>query len=111
MKVKLLALLMGTSLVLAACGAANDNSTDKGSGKATSTADAGDVAKLYKNKCSACHGQDLTGGVGPNLTKVGAEFSKEEIAHIIKNGKGVMPSGLLDESQTAQMAEWLAKKK
>ena len=67
MKKKLLALFMGTSLVLAACGGANDNA-DKDSTtnteNETTTADAGDAAKIYENKCSACHGQDLAGAWG-----------------------------------------------
>ncbi len=30
---------------------------------------------------------------------------------LLKEGKGGMPGGLLDESETAQMSEWLATKK
>ncbi len=114
MKKKLLALFMGTSLVLAACGGANDNA-DKDSttnnGNETTTADAGDAAKIYENKCSACHGQDLAGAGGPNLTRVGSSLSQAEIENVIKNGRGNMPGGLLDENETAKVAEWLASKK
>jgi cytochrome c551 len=115
MKKKLLALLMGTSLVLAACGG-NDQATDKGNSTShtndtTTTADAGDAAKLFANHCSACHGQDLAGGVGPNLTKIGSTLSKAEIENIISKGRGSMPDGLLDESEAAQVADWLATKK
>lgn len=108
MKKKILALLMGTSLVLAACGGANDTTKN---GNETTTAGAGDAAKLYENKCSACHGQDLTGGIGPDLTKVGSRLSQAEMEKIINEGKGSMPGGLIDESQAAQVAEWLASKK
>jgi cytochrome c551 len=114
MKKKLLALLMGTSLVLAACGG-NEDSADTGSssstGNETTTVDAGDAAKLYENKCSACHGQNLEGSGGPELTAIGSELSKEEIEKIIIEGKGRMPGGVLDESEAAQVAEWLASKK
>lgn len=114
MKKKLLALIMGTSLVLAACGG-TDDSADKGSssGNETTTADGGDAAtaKLYENKCSACHGQDLTGGVGPDLTKVGSRLSQAEMETIINEGKNAMPGGLIDEKQAVQMSEWLASKK
>lgn len=116
-KKKLFALFLGTSLVLAACGGGNDNSSTKtdDNGNATTTANAGDAAKLFQNKCSACHGQDLTGGVGPNLTKVGSKLSKDQIATILKDGKtgkiGTMPGGLLNDSETSQMAKWLAEKK
>ena len=67
--------------------------------------------QLFKNSCSACHGGDLTGGVGPNLTKVGSEFSQGEIEKIINEGKGSMPAKLIDESQATKVAEWLASKK
>ena len=69
------------------------------------------TAKLFENNCSACHGQDLTGGVGPDLTKVGSRLSQAEMEKIIKEGKGAMPAGLVDESEAVQMAEWLANKK
>ncbi len=85
--------------------------TSSNSENETTTVDAGDAAKLYENKCSACHGQDLAGGGAPDLTKVGTRLSEDEIATILKEGKGGMPGGLLDESETAQMSEWLATKK
>lgn len=34
---------------------------------------------LYDMTCSACHGDDLSGATGPDLRKVGAEYSKEDI--------------------------------
>lgn len=105
MKKKLLAILMGTSLVLVGCGGNNDSADNK------TTAGAGSAETLYQNSCSACHGGDLTGGVGPNLTKVGTRLSQQDIEKIINEGKGTMPSKLIDESQAAQVAKWLASKK
>jgi len=122
-KKKLLALLMGTSLVLAACGgggdeaADNTDKTDTGTTTTeenagdTSTASAGDAQKLFDQKCSSCHGANLEGAVGPNLTKVGSKYSKEDIEGIIANGQGAMPPGLLQGDEAAQVAEWLAAKK
>jgi cytochrome c551 len=107
MKKKLLTMLMGTALVmgLAACGGGDDNEgTDT-----ASTDDAG--AKIYDQKCSGCHGGDLTGGMGPNLTKVGSTYSKDEILGIIKNGKGQMPANVVEGDDANQVAEWLAAKK
>ena len=118
MKKKLLTLLLGTSLVmgLAACGGGNDDtSKEKDNGAGTETASAGEGQKIYDQKCSSCHGGDLKGAVGPNLTKVGATYSKDEIADIIKNGKtgdkGAMPPGMATGDDVDKVAEWLAAKK
>ena len=118
MKKKLLTLLMGTALVmgLAACGGGNDDTakdtskdTSKDTGTETASSDAG--AKIFNQKCSSCHGGDLTGGMGPNLTKVGSRYSKDEILNIIANGKGQMPAKVITGDDANQVAEWLAAKK
>jgi len=119
MKKKLLTLLLGTSLVmsLAACGGGNDSKDNGGSKKdngseTKNTADAGDASKIFNQKCSTCHGGDLKGGVGPDLTKVGSRYSKDEILGIIKNGKsGGMPAGLISGDDADKVATWLAAKK
>lgn len=104
MKKKLLTLLMGTSLVmgLAACGGGSD----------TDTATAGDPQKIYDQACSRCHGSDLKGQVGPDLTKVGAKYSKDQILDILNKGttKG-MPAGLVAGDDADKVADWLAAKK
>lgn len=114
MKKKLLALLMGTSLVLAACGGDDkaDEKKDSGtSGGTTETAASGDAEKLYNQKCSSCHAADLSGGVGPDLKTIGATLSKEDIEKAIVDGKGAMPAGLLQGDEAASVSEWLASKK
>lgn len=113
MNKKLLALFLGTSLVLAACGGdkADEKPADKGDTGTTTTADAGEEAKLYENKCSGCHGGNLEGGVGPALDKVGSSLSKEEIEKIINEGKGAMPKGVIPAESSTKMATWLAEKK
>lgn len=111
MKKKLLALLMGTSLVLAACGGNEEAQEPKENGSETTTADAGDTAKLFNNKCSSCHGQNLEGGVGPALDKIGAKLSPADIEKVIAEGKGAMPPGLLEGTEATQVATWLAEKK
>ncbi|MBT2685435.1 cytochrome c551 [Bacillus sp. ISL-37] len=104
MKKKLLALLMGTSLALAACGGGGD---EAGGGD---TAGA-DPEKLYNQKCSSCHGGNLEGGVGPKLSDVGSRLSQEEIESVIANGQGSMPPKLLEGEDASAVAEWLANKK
>lgn len=110
MKKKLLTLLLGTSLVmgLAACGGGGDKDTG-GGGKDTATGD--EAAKIFDQKCSSCHGGDLKGGVGPNLTKVGSKYSKDEILDIIHNGRGGMPAGVITGDDADKVADWLAAKK
>ncbi|KWW20833.1 MULTISPECIES: cytochrome c551 [Peribacillus] len=114
MKMKWAALVLGTSLVLAACGGNDDASdkqpadTDRGE---TTTAGAGDAAKIYENKCSSCHAVNLEGGVGPNLTKVGSKLTKADIEKVIANGQGAMPKGIIQGKEASLVAEWLAKHK
>jgi cytochrome c551 len=104
MKKKLLTLVIGTSLVmgLAACGGGSDKGTDTATGG----------QKIYDQKCSSCHGGDLKGAMGPNLTKVGSKYSKDEILGIIKNGKsGGMPPNVVTGDDANTIADWLAAKK
>ncbi|MDF1507873.1 cytochrome c [Robertmurraya sp. DFI.2.37] len=70
-----------------------------------------DYEKSYAQKCSTCHGGDLTGGVGPELTQIGANMSKEEIEQIILDGIGIMPGGQLKGEEASAVAEWLADMK
>ncbi|MFD2442680.1 cytochrome c551 [Bacillus sp. CGMCC 1.16607] len=105
MKKKLLALLMGTGLVLAACGGGGDD-------EATGGGDTIDAEKITAQKCSSCHGEGLNGGGGaPKISDVGSRYSKDEIEDIILNGKGGMPGGLIKGDEASAVAEWLASKK
>lgn len=67
--------------------------------------------EMFQSKCASCHGGNLEGGVGPNLTQVGSRYSAEEIKEIIVNGRGAMPAGLYTGEQAEQLAQWLAEKK
>ncbi|MFP7278071.1 cytochrome c [Exiguobacterium indicum] len=123
MKLKnlLLALGLGTTLALAACGGSDDSSSDDSSSTkeestmnddSSKTETAVDAEKIFANNCASCHGNNLEGNVGPNLTKVGSKYSSEEIQKIIKNGKGQMPAGILkDDKEIMAVADWLAEKK
>ena len=70
-----------------------------------------DPEEIFANQCSSCHGADLSGGVGPDLTKVGADLSVDEIEDVIVNGKGSMPPGLAVGEEAKALAEWLSEKK
>ncbi|RNB87635.1 YqzM family protein [Brevibacillus fluminis] len=71
-----------------------------------------DAEAVFKSTCAACHGQNLEGIAGPNLTKVGSKHDAKEIENIIKNGRGGMPPGMLKKADEIKaVAEWLAAKK
>jgi cytochrome c550 len=75
------------------------------------------AVKLYQDDCITCHGDNLQGGIGPNLQHVGSKLSQQAIAHQIDVGGGPMPGYGPDEQQiltTAeikQISDWLAMKK
>ncbi len=110
MKWKLAAMFLGVSLALAACGGGGDNAGNNngnnGGGDTAASAE-----QIYKQNCASCHGQDLSGGVGPNLQKVGSKYSKDQIKDIIANGRGAMPAGIIKGEDADKVAEWLAAKK
>ncbi|KMY56270.1 MULTISPECIES: cytochrome c551 [Bacillaceae] len=110
-KKSLMALLIGSSVALAACGGGNDNA-DKGNnedgGKETASAQG---EQVYKQNCLSCHGENLEGQVGPALDKIGSKYSKDEILNIVKNGKGQMPPNIVQGADAEAVADWLATKK
>lgn len=67
--------------------------------------------ELYIKSCAACHGRDLEGSAGPELTNIGSKLSEEEIYNIIMNGTGGMPGGLVDYEEATQIAQWLSSMK
>lgn len=70
-----------------------------------------DPEGIFANSCASCHGQDLSGGVGPDLTNVGSNLSADEIHDIIMNGQGTMPGGLVGNEEATSLADWLAEMK
>ncbi|BFH65849.1 MULTISPECIES: c-type cytochrome [Paenibacillus] len=70
-------------------------------------------ATLKAQGCISCHGDQLQGGAGPNLQKIGSQLSAEEIYKIITKGQGGMPSfkDKLKSEEIANVAQWLAAKK
>ncbi|MCM3568684.1 cytochrome c551 [Neobacillus mesonae] len=109
-------------LSLTACGGGNDKDTtqdndttteqtDKTEEKAPATNTAADGEKVFQGTCAACHGGDLKGGVGPNLTKIGSTHSKDDILNIIHKGQGQMPPQNLSDADADAVATWLAAKK
>ncbi|MGM7683369.1 cytochrome c551 [Cytobacillus sp. Hm23] len=122
MKKKLLALLMGTSLVLAACGGGDEATEPKEEAETTPTeeteTETGDTGAVnvaaedvYKQSCAGCHGGNLEGGFGPQLEDIGSKLSQADIEDIIANGQGSMSGGIITGDDAVNVAAWLAEKK
>lgn len=72
--------------------------------------DTEDPEDIFEDNCASCHGDDLSGDMGPNLQEVGGRLSEDEINDIIMEGKGKMPPGLVEEDEADTLADWLADK-
>lgn len=67
-------------------------------------------AGVYAENCLSCHGENLEGSIGPDLTLAGDRFSEEELKDIIQNGKDNMPPIMSDNEEDADvLAEWLSE--
>lgn len=86
-------------------GAATEETDEADEGETTD-----DPEEIFESNCASCHGGDLSGGMGPDLTSVGADHSEDEIHDIIMNGKGDMPAGMATEDEADVLSDWLADK-
>lgn len=59
----------------------DDESEDGGDGEV-------DGATVFQQSCALCHGDDGSGGSGPELTDVGDRLSVEEQLDVVRNGRG-----------------------
>lgn len=66
--------------------------------------------EIYAQLCSNCHGDDLSGGVGPSLGS-GSNVATEDDEYIeftVSNGRGRMPSfGSLDQGQIDRLVAYI----
>jgi cytochrome c551 len=104
MKKSLLAVLLGATFALAACG--GDDTTTEDTTKS-------DGEKIVMKSCATCHGGNLQGSRStPNLNEVGGRLTEDEIYDVIVNGtKNGMPAGLISDEDAAKAAEWLSQQK
>jgi mono/diheme cytochrome c family protein len=69
----------------------------------------GDLARgrtLFAENCSGCHGEGgAGGGVGPTLA--GSGISRAEAQAKIQSGGGVMPAGLVEGQELADVLAYL----
>jgi len=75
-------------------------------------------AVVYAGKCAVCHGENLEGKIGPNLTDkswINGDGKAKSIAHLIQTGvpaKGMPPwSGLLSDDEIKKAAAFILSKK
>jgi mono/diheme cytochrome c family protein len=80
---------------------------------AVTVVDDSKALQLFKDNCMVCHGENLEGGGGPNLQKVGGKRTKDEIMSKINKGGRVMPAfeSELEKADVETLAAWLAAKK
>lgn len=76
------------------------------------------AAANYTAKCAVCHGKELGGLIGPNLTDnfwIHGQGTNADIADVIRTGipeKGMPPwKDLLKESEIAELAVYISKHK
>lgn len=105
MKKLLITALLGTGLLLGACG--GDDSA-KDSPKETITPDAANGEKVVQASCIGCHGGDLTGGAGPDLTKL---TDKAHIEKVLTEGQGGMPAMKLTDQEKQDVAAYITSLK
>lgn len=79
-------------------------------GLAESTAVAGAGANTYQNACSSCHGLDRGGSppTFPSLLDIGKRLTPNQIADVIRTGRGRMPAFDLQGDSMAALLTYLA---
>ncbi|GAF65940.1 cytochrome c551 [Bacillus sp. TS-2] len=63
--------------------------------------------ELAQQSCISCHGGDLTGGMGPDISNLEGTYSVEEIQDIILNGYESMPAINVNEVEADAIAQYL----
>lgn len=99
---------IGLMFVLGFVGLGNMDEMAEGGEKKQETA-AATPEEIYQGKCASCHGADFGGGAGPKLA--GNGLSPEEIAEVLKNGKGIMPPNIVPADKVEEMAKWVSELK
>lgn len=68
-----------------------------------------DTTSLYKNNCASCHGDDLKGAppTFPSLVDIGKRRSRAELATLIREGTGRMPSFDYLEDKVDEVVDFL----
>ncbi|RLL46648.1 cytochrome c [Oceanobacillus piezotolerans] len=114
MKKSLLTLFFLSMLALAACGDGEDGASEEPDDNGAAETEQGETVSAgeeeYATNCAACHGADLSGGVGPALNQIGSKYTQDEIAEIVQNGIGTMPAQSVAGEELENLTSWLAEK-
>lgn len=97
---KQLLAMVGLSLLLLAGCSSNAETSKEADGET-----------IYGNKCSACHGGDLKGAVGPSVLNMSSKYSEQELLNLIENGTEKMPGHLISDKENKLVTKWLLEKK
>ncbi|RSL30788.1 cytochrome c [Salibacterium salarium] len=112
MKKSILAIVGSAVLVLGACGGGGeDEAGDTGGGDGNgdgggATYDAQAAEESYDSNCLQCHGENLEGKNGPELS--GNDLSQDEVLTMIENGGSGMPAGIIEGDEAENVAAWIA---
>ncbi|WP_124727459.1 c-type cytochrome [Staphylospora marina] len=105
MKPVKLALMLMTTLSLAACSPGPEKKTSD-----SETAQTAAPEQVYLQHCANCHGGSLEGAYAPPLKEVGNKYDRDEILNIIRKGKGKMPSqDYVPKEDQEKLADWLVE--
>jgi len=67
-----------------------------------------DGQTLYMNYCKSCHGADMKGGVGPDISLRVKKYRNDQVTSIIRKGAPPMPSfSFLSEQQIASIVAYV----
>lgn len=68
-----------------------------------------EAGKKMAGQCLACHGTDLSGGMGPSLKGVIDKLGEEEFKNVLKNGRNTMPAlgAAWTDDEMGSMIEYL----
>ncbi|KGR81517.1 cytochrome c550 [Lysinibacillus odysseyi] len=81
-----------------------DEAKEAGESGGEATADI-DAEAIVQKSCVGCHGGDLTGGMGPNLT---TGLDAAHVKEVVMNGQGAMPAVIKDEAEADAIAEYIS---
>ncbi|MFD1426165.1 c-type cytochrome [Kroppenstedtia sanguinis] len=105
-KYKLLLVLLPFLLLFTGC-ADEDTAPSSPSKKESASAQ---IPDNYYTSCVNCHGDNLQGGYGPPLEKIGSKYTKKELKSILDEGIGKMPAQQqIPKKDREQLAEWLSQ--